>query len=275
MMIHTSNLEGLKFSCPPGTNGFIFKKYVFKGRAAHAGGSPHKGINALYAAANAMGAANALRETFQEKDRLRFHPIITKGGSVVNAIPDQVELISFLRGADIKAIMEANEKINRAFAGAAAGMGCSLHIRDSHGNAPRHNDPNLQDAFYEIGKDFFPKEEINFAAEWGTGCSDMGDISMVMPAVHPYIAGASGIAHGSDFRIEDPELACVTSAKIQAGTAALLLFNGAERAKKVIAEKKVAYPSIKNYLEEINKINSSCDAVSYNEDGTVTLRFKG
>ena len=50
------------------------------GLASHAGGSPDKGINALYAAMQALQAVNALRETFRDDEHIRFHPIITEGG---------------------------------------------------------------------------------------------------------------------------------------------------------------------------------------------------
>ena len=73
---------------PGGANGCIAKRVVYKGRAAHAGGSPHAGINALYAANLGMSAVNALRETFRDDEYIRVHPIVTAGGSMVNAICD-------------------------------------------------------------------------------------------------------------------------------------------------------------------------------------------
>jgi len=62
------------------------------GKAAHAGGMPHRGINALYAANIALSAINAIRETFRDEDTIRVHPIITRGGSQVNVIPADVRL---------------------------------------------------------------------------------------------------------------------------------------------------------------------------------------
>ena len=67
-----------------------------------------------------MNAANALRETFREKDCIRFHPITTSGGDAVNAIPDKVVMESYVRGSNSAAISRENEKINRALAGSAA-----------------------------------------------------------------------------------------------------------------------------------------------------------
>ena len=68
-------------------NGFISKNVTFQGRSAHAAADPENGINALYMANTALTALNSLRETFKDSDTVRVHPIITKGGTVVNAIP--------------------------------------------------------------------------------------------------------------------------------------------------------------------------------------------
>ncbi|MBQ3865348.1 MAG: M20/M25/M40 family metallo-hydrolase, partial [Clostridia bacterium] len=74
MMVHTSGSQCVSIN--KGSNGCIVKKATFVGLSAHAGGSPHLGHNALYAATCAINAANALRETFRDADHIRFHPII-------------------------------------------------------------------------------------------------------------------------------------------------------------------------------------------------------
>ena len=79
-MVHTT--EHSDFRVTMGNVGFITKKVIYKGKAAHAGARPYDGINALYAANQGLSAVNALRETFKEEDIIRFHPIITKGGTI-------------------------------------------------------------------------------------------------------------------------------------------------------------------------------------------------
>src|SRR5712692_4041115 len=69
----------------------------FVGRAAHAGGAPHMGVNALYAAHLALAAINTLRETFRDEDTIRVHPILTHGGSQVNVIPGEARLETYVR----------------------------------------------------------------------------------------------------------------------------------------------------------------------------------
>ncbi|MBO5778498.1 MAG: amidohydrolase [Clostridia bacterium] len=270
MMVHTT-MNGL--ICPKGSNGALIKYATFTGKSAHAGGSPHKGINALYAATTALSAGNALRETFQEKDTVRNHPIMTKGGNVVNAIPDEVRIESYLRAATVEAMYSEGKKINRAYAGCAAAMGCGVNFTDVHGFAPRYNDQTLKDVFRKIGQDFFAEEDLKFTDKWGTASSDMGDISCVMPAVHPSIGGAQGTAHGMDYTIADPYTACVVSAKVQIGVLAHLLENDGAEAKNVLANKQVPYASKEEYFAAVDALSFDGEGVIYNEDGTVTLKF--
>ena len=89
-LVHTSVVD--QFSCDRGSNGCTIKEATFLGKSAHAGGSPHNGANALYAANCAMQAANALRETFIDNDHIRFHPIMHGVNCAVNIIPDRMEL---------------------------------------------------------------------------------------------------------------------------------------------------------------------------------------
>ncbi|MFH0768964.1 MAG: M20/M25/M40 family metallo-hydrolase, partial [Chloroflexota bacterium] len=86
MMTHTSSELGDNKLAIGGTNnGFVAKRVIYTGRSAHAGGAPHRGINALNAAMLALNAIHAQRETLQDNDTVRLHYIITKGGDSVNA----------------------------------------------------------------------------------------------------------------------------------------------------------------------------------------------
>ncbi len=78
MMFHSSDCGDSKALVGPESNGFIGKKVQFIGKESHAGSAPHEGINALNAAMLAINNVNALRETFKESERVRFHPILTK-----------------------------------------------------------------------------------------------------------------------------------------------------------------------------------------------------
>ena len=125
-MVHTSS----SFASNLGSVGCIAKKITYKGVSAHAGGSPWNGKNALYAATCGINAINAIRETFKEADRVRVHPIITNGGVMVNAIPATTQLESYVRGDNFDAIIQTNNKVNRALCGAALSVGTNIDITD-------------------------------------------------------------------------------------------------------------------------------------------------
>ena len=270
-MVHTSGPGENTMGCNTGSNGMFAKTVAFQGVSAHAGGSPHNGINALYAANLALSAINNLRETFKDADHIRVHPIITAGGAVVNAIPDLVTMESYVRGADMNAIAMVNKKVNRAIAASAAAMGAKAVITDFPGYWTRRHTPDYIDVFAEVC------EQMGFifnrSSAWGTGCSDMGDISSVMPALHPYACGAKGAGHGVDYVIADPENACVSSAKMQLGALKLLLENDAVRAKEIVANYEPEFKTYQEYFDFVDSVDMEKQTVIYGEDGTVTLDY--
>lgn len=272
-MVHTSPAHSGGFAIGPGNNGCITKNISYKGVSAHAGGSPHAGVNALYAAQIGMMGLNALRETFKDNDHIRVHPIITEGGQAVNAIPNSVKVESYVRGATVEAIAAENKKVNRAFAAGAAALGAGVVISDRFGYMPLHNDPNLSSAAAECMLDVVPADKITTDAAWSTGCTDMGDMSTVMPVVHPMVGGACGTGHGNDYRIDDPETALVKSALFQALFAHKLLSGDAALAKDVLAKKEIIFENKEAYFAFVDKIAMDKEAVVYNGDGTVTLDY--
>ncbi len=274
LLVHTGGGDKPNIALTPGSNGCVTKNINFVGVSSHAGGAPHLGVNALYAASQAMNAVNALRETFQEKDTIRFHPIVTLGGGAVNAIPNDVRVESYVRGASIEAIVSANNRINRALASSAAAMGANVHLQDYPGYCPLYNDKNLYQITVDVVKEAFGEDYIQEDTKWGTGCTDMGDVSCVMPTVQPYASGASGVGHGSDYCISDPENALVVSAQYQVLMAEALLANDAALGKKVIAEADLLYPDKKDYFAAVDKIFLDKKAVTANEDGTITLDYQ-
>ena len=271
VMIHTANAPVLY--CESGSNGSIIKEATFMGKSSHAAGSPHRGVNALYAANCGMQAANCVRETFPDADHIRFHPIITKGGDSANTIPDRVVIESALRASSMEAMRRENLKVNRAFAGAAAAMGAQVHLWDHHGYAPLVQDPHLKELVRQVGVEVLDEEQVKFSDRWGTGCTDMGDVSCVMPALHPTIGGATGPDHSKDYYITDPVMACVDSAKVQAAVLVRLLENEGAEAKRILAEGRQDYPTIPEYLAQIDALCMDKQAVVYDEERGAWLTF--
>lgn len=269
-MVHTTNMGHIFIR--KGSVGCVAKTAAYKGVSAHAGGSPWNGCNALYAATNGLSAINAVRETFQEADMIRVHPIIKKGGAAVNAIPDNVVIESFVRGLTFDAIDNANKKVNRALCGAALSLGANVEICDSPGYSPLVNSKDMMDVAYEAAKRLNVIEVVRDDSI-STGSTDMGDLSAIMPVVHPYMPGASGKSHGSDYRVADPELACVGSAKWQMAMISILLKDNAQRAKTVVENFVPQFKSKEEYFEYVKKFESSGLRIEYNDDATATVKL--
>ncbi|HBP37810.1 MAG TPA: amidohydrolase [Clostridiales bacterium] len=271
MMVHAGPGPTRTFTVNQGNNGCLLKNVRFTGKAAHAGGSPHKGINALYAATLGLQAINALRETFRESDHIRVHPIITRGGSAVNVIPDDVTLESYVRGSTIEAILRENKRVSLALAGAAASLGARLEIADRPGYMPLHNDPTLTGLSREIMDALVGPENVRIRDKWEAGSTDMGDLSCLMPVIQPVVGGAQGELHEADFRITDHESACVLPAKLLAGTACALLAEEGALARQVIARKQTVYSTPAEYFQALDAIFTDRQAVVYRDDGSVLL----
>src|SRR3989442_693092 len=127
MMIHTPpRAEDGKAGVPESNNGCLVKTVRYIGKAAHAGGAPHMGINALYAAQIALAAINAVRETFRDEDTIRVHPILAHGGSQVNVIPGEARVETYVRGRTLDGIRDANAKVDRALRAGALGLGATV-----------------------------------------------------------------------------------------------------------------------------------------------------
>lgn len=213
--------------------GFVGKQLRFLGREAHAGGAPWNGINALNAAALAISAIHANRETFRDEDCVRVHPIITKGGDLVNTVPAEVCMESYVRAANIKAMRQANAKVNRACRGAAYAVGAQVEIEDMPGYLPMQQNRMLSELFAANASAAGP----SLAVEWGLpfcGSTDMGDLSYIVPVIQPTISGFSGAAHSKNFAIADEKLAYLVPAKIMAATVIDILEENACLAEKVL-----------------------------------------
>ena len=100
----------------------------------------------------------------------------------------------------------------------------------------------------------------------------MGDLSNIMPVAHAYAGGACGTGHGNDYYIVDPVAACVTNAKWQICMLYLLLENGGERAKKIVAAYKPKFASAREFLDYQDSLNDSGDRIIYG-DGEATVRI--
>lgn len=221
------------------SNGFIGKTIQYVGKSAHAADAPDQGINALNAATLGIMGINALRETFRDQDSVRVHPIITKGGDLVNNVPDDVRIETYVRAKTMEAIDSTNAKVDAALKAGGMAIGAQVNIDTLPGELPLICNKEMNDLFVENARDAFPGVKITDAGHFSAS-TDMGDVSHLMPAIHPFIGGVDGLLHGPDFKVVDFKSAALMPGKAFAGVIIDLLSDDAKKAKAILKDFKPA-----------------------------------
>ncbi len=238
MMCHTaSDMGDRKFAVGGTSNGHMVKYVRYIGRGAHAGSYPHKGINALNAATFAIQAIHANRETHRDEDTVRVHGIMTKGGEAVSAVPADVRLEWRVRSGSPEAVVKNGAAVDRCFKAGALAVGAAVEITNIPGYLPMRHDSNLQELFRRNSVELMGERSVLVMPNRRNrgGSTDMGDLSHLIPACHPYTGGAAGPGHSNEYLIENYELAVVNPAKIMAMVVIDLLVDDARKAKENIA----------------------------------------
>ncbi|CEK31050.1 amidohydrolase [[Clostridium] sordellii] len=254
MMFHALNFEENK-NCviKSYTNGFVSKHATFIGRASHAGIAPHEGINALNMASLATNNINAQRETFKDEDRVRISTVINHGGDIVNVVPSKVTIEAMVRAATVDAMIDANEKVNRSLHAAAMALGGEVIIEDTIGYLPLDSDDSMDFIFKKNYVELVGGSEESIVDVIKTaGSTDFGDISQIIPCIHPWIGGVSGSLHTKDYYISDEELAYIIPAKAMAMTIIDLLGDDAKIAKDIVENFKPTFTK-ESYLDFMDK----------------------
>ena len=267
IMIHSGLVHNTTLIFTPGMNGLMAKHITYIGKAAHAGGAPHLGINAIYAASLGLQAVNSIRETFIEANYTRVHPIITEGGAAINVIPDTARIETFVRGASPQAIVSENKKINRALAGAALCMGARIKVDDHLTYMPLENEPGMRALAQEVGVAMLGRGSVGEFDSWSSGTTDMGNLSCVMPVLQPYAGGGAGTDHGDDYRVADTEVACIDSTRFITGMAYALLQNSACALCEIKSGFKPRFQSREEYFQFLDRFTTSRELIAYLDDG--------
>ena len=218
------------------SSGFVSKMVTYHGTASHAAGAPYAGVNALYAANIAMTAMNAVRESYRDEDAVRVHAIITKGGDLVNVIPDNVSIECMIRAKTMEAVRLTEKKIDRAFRAGAIGMGVGATIRTLPGYLPKI--PYV-DNFMEEAAAIAVGDKYTFnrtpASSHGGASTDIGDLTHLMPVLQFGTHGVEGIGHSPTFNIVNDDVYYVLTAKMFALTAYRLMRNQAALRKEIVS----------------------------------------
>jgi len=255
-MIHAaSETPEREISSDFSSNGFVGKTVQYEGRESHAGGAPEEGVNALNAAMTGMNAVNANREAFPDEEHVRVHPIVTKGGDGVNVVPADVRMESYVRARSVDAIEEANETTNRALESGAMAVGADVTIEDFPGYLPLRTDPTLVESFDDNAREVIGEEAIYGEHQHVTGSTDMGDVTQVVPGVHPWTGGFEGSAHSTEFGVADEEMAYLLPAKVTASMIVDVLTDPEKRA--AIHEAKEEKRSTEEYLETVRAMRNT------------------
>ncbi|NLV89151.1 MAG: M20 family metallopeptidase [Tissierellia bacterium] len=175
-------------------------QFTFRGKAAHAAADPEKGINALDAVIMTFNSINALREHILPTARI--HGVITEGGKAANIVPELAVAQFYVRATTKAYLNELSEKVKNCAKGAALATGASLEITNYE---LKYDDLVTNETLSEVynksleiqGIKDYDKTRDSF------GSLDMGNVSHVCPAIHPYFGiceDESIPAHTKEFR---------------------------------------------------------------------------
>lgn len=216
----------------PACNGYSAERVTVRGKAAHGAIDPWNGVNALSITTSAIQMMGLMRETFREEDHVRLHNVIRKAGNVINSVPDEAIVETKVRAASLDKICEITDMVNRAYAGSAYAFGGKIEMEKLQGYMPiipRAADNALIEAADDLGLNYRTVQKGDF----NNACTDVGDLSHLVPVVNFTFKGFEGKLHGADFKITDPEKAYILPAKLLALTVYKLLKNGGQEAKKI------------------------------------------
>ena len=160
--------------------------FEFIGRAAHASGDPEKGINALDAFVLAYNGISMLRQHIKEGARL--HGFLKEGGTAPNIVPERTSGEFLVRARDEAYMQELVQKVKNIFQAAALATGCSVKLTfDEDAYSDLRNNSVLaalfEDNLRRLGID--PVEPVPWE---NAGSTDMGNVTHVVPGLHPTLA---------------------------------------------------------------------------------------
>jgi amidohydrolase len=183
MMVHPTPvemLEGHLIACS------MFDVH-YTGKEAHASAFPEQGINAADALTVAQTAIGLLRQHIRQTDRV--HGITTHGGDAPNVVPAHTSARYIIRAENLDELKDVRAKVHRCFEAGAVATGSKLEIRGGdkpYADVKYDHDISLvyKKNAEALGRDF---PDLGVMAERITASTDMGNVSHVIPSIHPGI----------------------------------------------------------------------------------------
>lgn len=181
MMVHPEDKTRSTPETSLGVQSLVFK---FHGKASHASAAPEEGINALDAVIATFNNVNALREHIAETSRI--HGVITNGGEKPNIVPEYAAANFYVRARELTELKELLERVKNCAQAGALSSGAELEITED-GGITEPLKPNLVlDEYFTRNMESLG-EEVEKHTGGMKGSTDMGNVSQVVPAIHPYI----------------------------------------------------------------------------------------
>lgn len=173
-------------------------QFDYRGRTSHAAASPEKGINALDAVLQLFNGINALRQHVTSD--VRIHGIIKEGGVAANIVPDKAVAQFYVRAKDRSYLNQVVEKVKNIAQGTALMTGAELHMSNYELSYDNMITNQTLSQLFTNNLLATGVREVKKAKQT-YGSIDMGNVSQVVPAIHPYIGLDSPglIAHTKEF----------------------------------------------------------------------------
>ncbi|WP_020500567.1 M20 family metallopeptidase [Sciscionella marina] len=209
-------------------------KISYTGKSAHAAAYPEAGVNAADAFTVAQVAIGLLRQ--QLPSTTRVHGCVTHAGDAPNAIPEHTSGRWYVRAETLEELAELEPRVMRTFEAGALATGCELTVEAESKPYAEFRTDEATLAEYranavELGREFAPP---GIAGRMNRASTDMGNVSQVVPAIHPYIGIGSLPAtnHQREFAAF-----CVgaTAERAMLDGAIALAWTGVDRVKRVQA----------------------------------------
>ncbi len=194
MMVHPGPYESIQLECLAVSH----LKVSYHGRSSHAAGAPELGINAADAMTIAQVSIGLLRQHLPPGHRV--HGIVTNGGQAANIVPEEVEGEFFVRAVSLEDLVPIEGRVRKCFEAGAVATGSSLQIEElSPPYSEFKADPGMACAYMrnavKLGREFPPSNPALLMS------TDMANVSLAIPAIHPMLAIGSlpAVNHQPEF----------------------------------------------------------------------------
>ncbi len=185
MMVHPSSQSDLDHMPCLAIQDF---EVHYHGKTAHASAFPELGVNAADALTIAQTAVGLLRQHIKQSDRI--HGIVLRGGDAPNVVPHETAGRWYVRSKNLVELAELEPKVIRCFEAGALATGCTVDvIKAGPAYSEFKHDAELA-GLYRVNAQALGRKFVDLPPEVAqrfAGSTDMANISLALPAIHPML----------------------------------------------------------------------------------------